>query len=227
MHPSRPSHEVGRYHTVDYSSLLSGDDHENPALFVKGMQDLFAVWEKTGRIITDKYTIRYLAGMSQDGMYMYIDKRLPKVMVIKGKTFDYRVGFFLHELVELQFSVAVGRIQGSILSAAEEDGNSEHITPFSRINYQVAHQIAEALENRYVADSGIDLPAYTAQCDEWIGMIEPLPLEKSPSSLALYPYEDSRDMATMDEIANTGGPESSIALDRGILPGDNNKPFVE
>jgi hypothetical protein len=230
-HPSKHIPAFGQLHGAnkieDYSEFVD-TDHETPALLVKGLHDLYMIWKNAGRIITDKFTIKYAAGMSPDSRLYYRDSRLPPTFKLGGKDVEYDFFFWIHELVETQFAYSVGRLKDSILiDQADLRNKSENITPLAGVNYAVAHQLAETIENAVVRGMGIDLAEYVSECDKWINWLSEQPLIKSPVGLSLYPIEDSGDLDLMHEIVATGGPESEFALPPGVRGGESGHPFNE
>jgi hypothetical protein len=97
----------------------------------------------------------------------------------------------------------------------------------SRIHYQGAHQVAQELEYALVRFMGLDEDDYTAACDRFIAYCIDKPLIESPCDLDLYPYEDEKDMSVLEEIRDTGGPESYMLLPVGQHGGVDGKPFWE
>jgi hypothetical protein len=104
-HPSKHHPEFGQLRgkdkVTDYSSW-GNTDHETPALLLQGVTDLYNIWKGAGRIITDRFSIKYAAGMSQHGMLYYRDCRLPPTMKLGGKDVEYDIFWFVHELVEVR-----------------------------------------------------------------------------------------------------------------------------
>jgi hypothetical protein len=205
--------------------LYGTTDLENPALLLKGWQDLFEIWRKAGNIITTKYTIKYGAGISYHGDYYYRDKRLPDVMVIDGKPFAYDLAWFVHELTELSMARWVGGLKDRILIASAEQGKPQHISSMATVCYMVAHQQAETIENTIVRQSGVDLNKYNDQCQQWVDWLQDQPLEISPAGLSLYPYRDAGDWDVLAEIVSTGGPESQALLPTGVEGGIGDAPW--
>ena len=231
MHPSRPCHATGMPKSPsgdrpeDYAAYGS-TDLENPPLLLKGWQDLFTMWKTAGFIITDKYTIKYTAGMSINGYEYYRDKRLPATMNIDGREFEYDLPFFAHELTELSMAKWIGERKSHILIASEKDGKNQGISNIYGVPYLVAHQQAETIENALVRASGIDLKKYTDQCQEWVDWLLEQPLERSPVGLSLYPYKDAHDYDTLNEIVKTGGPVSAMMLPVGVEGGETDAPYL-
>jgi hypothetical protein len=95
------------------------------------------------------------------------------------------------------------------------------------VEYPIAHQFAETIENACVRASGIDMDEYVTRCDQWIDWLGEQPLIRSPQGLILYPYEDSEATDVMTEIVKTGGPESEMNLPAGVKGGSSGNPFNE
>ena len=229
-HPSRPCHSTGMPRSPsgdkpDDYSLYGSTDLENQPLLLKGWTDLYQMWKRGGFIITDRFTIKYAAGISYNGYQYFRDKRLPKVMTIDGKDIEYDLFWFCHELTELGMAKWMGTLKDHVLIASDLEGHPQHHSNMGTIPYLVAHQQAETVENALVKASGIDLDKYNAQCQVWVDWLVQQPLEKSPSGLSLYPYRDAKDYDTLNEIVATGGPVSAMMLPVGVEGGETDAPW--
>lgn len=135
MHPSRPCHATGMPKSPsgdrpENYELYGSTDLENPALLLKGWQDLFDIWKRAGQIITDKYTIKYGGGISYHGTYYYRDRRLPATMEFNGKQVEYDLFWFCHELTELSMARWVGQCKDEALIASDERGTPSASAPW-------------------------------------------------------------------------------------------------
>ena len=91
-----------------------------------------------GMKVDRTYDDPYLAGMSQDHRRLYIDKRVPKKLTVKGKTFDPAKYLGVHEKTERKYMDA-------------------------GMKYQPAHRLALKAERRAVEADGIEWNGYQAQ----------------------------------------------------------------
>ena len=200
----------------DYSHFPE-TDNEDDGLFLNVMWDIYQIFKSNGRCITDLYTIKYAAGISRDGDWYFRDMRLDPVMVIDGRELEYDFPWCIHECIEREVAQGIGSTRQTILTtaSARNPGAVLRGVTMDRIPYRGAHQIAEMLENKIITLLGYDLAAYTGKCATFAKYCADRPLEVSPDSLDLYSYEDSLDLAALDEIAKTGGPVSEITLPRG------------
>lgn len=232
-HSAKPHGTFAKDPDEDYSEY--GDDvHMNDALFVKGYRDLYELWKAAGAIIVDQFDVKYAAGISNQGLCYYRDRSLPAtmdVLTLDGSTVavEYDLLWWLHETTEWSIAVIMGEHKDILIGQIARMNLSSPYTigPVSRIHYRVAHQAAEALEERLVQAMGLDVEDYVRACDQMIAQAGSADLTLSPRDLDLYPYEDEGDMPALNEIAKTGGPASYMLYQPGIQGGSDGRPFYE
>lgn len=232
-HPCKPHGAFAKDPNEDYSEY--GDDvHMNDALFVKGYRDLFELWKAAGAVVTDRFDVLYAAGISNQGLCYYRDRSLPAtvdVLAVDGSTVavEYDLLWWVHETVEWAEAVIMGRHKDVLIGqiALRDPSSPYTVGPVSRIHYRVAHQLAEAAEERLAQAMGLDVDDYVRACDEMIKQAGDAELSVSPRDLDLYPYEDECDMDALQAIADSGGPASYLLYETGVQGGSDGRPFYE
>lgn len=116
-----------------------------------------------------KHDIPYLAGYSQDGKTIYIDRHLPKSFVFRGRTVEVDRFLILHEEVEKTLIDQLG------------------------LHYLHAHQIATRAEEAAVHAQRITWKAYDRFMQKYVKRIGDERLSKVPADLDLKPYRDYHD----------------------------------
>jgi hypothetical protein len=116
-----------------------------------------------------KHDIPYLAGYSQDGKTIYIDRHMPKTMKYQGRNIDTDRYLILHEEVE------------------------KTLIDQLNLHYLHAHQIASRAEQAAVRAAGIRWRDYDRFMQENVKHIGDERLEKVPADLDLKPYRDEHD----------------------------------
>jgi hypothetical protein len=115
------------------------------------------------------HDIPYLAGYSQDGKTIYIDRHLPKTFTFRGRTIDVDRFLILHEEVEKTLIDQLG------------------------LHYLHAHQIATRAEEAAVHAQRITWKAYDRFMQKYVKAIGDERLTKVPDDLDLKPYRDYHD----------------------------------
>jgi hypothetical protein len=115
------------------------------------------------------HDIPYLAGYSQDGKTIYIDRHLPKSFTFRGRTIDVDRFLILHEEVEKTLIDQLG------------------------LHYLHAHQIATRAEEAAVHAQKITWKAYDRFMQKYVKAIGDERLSKVPADLDLKPYRDYHD----------------------------------
>ncbi|MHB8253274.1 MAG: hypothetical protein ACYDEV_06135 [Acidiferrobacter sp.] len=129
--------------------------------------------------------IPYLAGYSQDGRTIYIDRHLPPSFTNKGHTVQVDRYLILHEAVEKSLIDELG------------------------LHYLHAHQIATRAEESAVRADRISWRAYDAFMQQYVKAIGDERLTHVPADLDLKPYRDEHDrdlMARMEKAEMSGAP---------------------
>ena len=115
------------------------------------------------------HDIPYLAGYSQDGKTIYIDRHMPSTMRFRGRDFDTDRFLILHEEVEKTLIDQLG------------------------LHYLHAHQIASRAEQAAVRAAGIRWRDYDRFMQKYVKHIGDERLTKVPADLDLKPYRDEHD----------------------------------
>ena len=116
-----------------------------------------------------RYDIPYLAGYSQDGKTIYIDRHLPKIWNYQGRRIEVDRYLILHEEVE---KTLIDRLN---------------------LHYLHAHQIATRAEAAAIKADKISWRAYDAFMQKYVKKIGDERLTRVPANLDLKPYRDEHD----------------------------------
>src|SRR5712672_788789 len=116
------------------------------------------------------HDIPYLAGYSQDGKTIYIDRHMPKTMKFRGREVDTDRFLILHEEVE---KTLIDQLD---------------------LHYLHAHQIATRAEEAAVRAAGIAWRDYDRFMQKYVKRIGDERLTKVPADLDLKPYRDEHDL---------------------------------
>lgn len=135
-----------------------------------------------------KHDIPYLAGYSQDGKTIYIDRHLPKSFTFRGRTIDVDRFLILHEEVEKTLIDQLG------------------------LHYLHAHQIATRAEEAAVHAQRVTWKAYDRFMQKYVKKIGDERLAKVPVDLDLKPYRDYHDYELLRQM------EQHLARDRVLAP---------
>src|SRR5437763_15316411 len=115
------------------------------------------------------HDIPYLAGYSQDGKTIYIDRHMPRSFRLRGKEIDTDRFLILHEDVEKTLIDQLG------------------------LHYLHAHQIATRAEQAAVRAAGSEGRAYDRRMQKHVQTIGDERLTKVPADLDQKPYRDEHD----------------------------------
>jgi hypothetical protein len=133
-----------------------------------------------------KHDVPYLAGYSNDGKIIYIDRHMPPTMKFRGREIDTDRFLILHEEVEKTLIDQLG------------------------LHYLHAHQIAARAEEAAVRAAGILWRDYDRFMQKHVKTIGDERLTKVPADLDLKPYRDEHDndlvQRMLDCIARGEGP---------------------
>jgi hypothetical protein len=124
------------------------------------------------------HDIPYLAGYSQDGKTIYIDRHMPKMMKVRGREVDTDRFLILHEEVE------------------------KTLIDQLNLHYLHAHQIATRAEEAAVRAAGIGWRDYDRFMQKNVKKIGDERLKKVPADLDLKPYRDEHDFELMQRMAD-------------------------
>jgi hypothetical protein len=127
--------------------------------------------------IDRNHDIPYLAGYSNDGKTIYIDRHMPKVWKYRKREIDTDRYLILHEEVEKTLIDQLG------------------------LHYLHAHQIATRAEQAAVRAAGISWHAYDRFMQKFVKEIGDERLTKIPADLDLKPYRDEHDDDLLKRMA--------------------------
>jgi hypothetical protein len=116
-----------------------------------------------------KHDIPYLAGYSEDGKTIYIDRHMPKSFKYRGRVIETDRFLILHEEVEKTLIDQLG------------------------LHYLHAHQIATRAEQAAVRACGVDWRDYDHFMQKYVKRIGDERLTKVPDDLDTKPYRDEHD----------------------------------
>jgi len=137
------------------------------------------------------HDIPYLAGYSDDGKIIYIDRHMPKSFRYQGREIDTDRYLILHEEVE------------------------KTLIDQLNLHYLHAHQIASRAEQAAVRAAGIRWRDYDAFMQKNVKHIGDERLTKVPADLDLKPYRDEHDYELVQRmlacIAKGQAPEGITA----------------
>jgi hypothetical protein len=117
-----------------------------------------------------KHDIPYLAGYSNDGKTIYIDRHMPQSFRFRGRTINTDRYLILHEEVE---KTLIDQLD---------------------LHYLHAHQIAQRSEQAAVRAAGVSWRAYDKFMQKYVKHIGDERLTKVPADLDTKPYRDEHDM---------------------------------
>lgn len=124
------------------------------------------------------HDIPYLAGYSQDGKIIYIDRHMPKMMKFRGRDIYTDRFLILHEEVE------------------------KTLIDQLNLHYLHAHQIATRVEEASVRAAGIGWRTYDRFMQKYVKRIGDERLRKVPADLDLKPYRDEHDFELLQRMAD-------------------------
>src|ERR1700676_3631345 len=126
-------------------------------------------WFVSSLMLDRAHDIPYLAGYSQDGKTIYIDRHMPKFMKFRGREVDTDRFLILHEEVE------------------------KTLIDQLNLHYLHAHQIACRAEEAAVRAAGVLWRDYDRFMQKHVKTIGDERLTKVPADLDLKPYRDEHD----------------------------------
>ena len=131
---------------------------------------------RRAKIIDRNHDIPYLAGYSNDGKTIYIDRHMPKVWKYQGREIDTDRYLILHEEVEKTLIDQLG------------------------LHYLHAHQIATRAEQAAVRAAGINWRDYDEFMQKFVKEIGDERLTKVPADLDEKPYRDEHDYDLLERM---------------------------
>ncbi len=136
--------------------------------------------------ISRDYDIPYVAGYSQDGRTIYIDRHLPESLKIGRKVILTDRFVALHEIVE------------------------KALLDQLRLHYLHAHQIALRTEQAAVRAAGIRWRDYDRFTKKNSKLIAEEQLTKVPAELDLTPYSDEEDFPTLERLVKAANKPRKV-----------------
>jgi len=124
---------------------------------------------RRAKVLDRKHDIPYLAGYSNDGKTIYIDRHMPATWRYRGREIDTDRFLILHEEVE------------------------KTLIDQLHLHYLHAHQIATRAEEAAVRAAGIRWHDYDRFMQKYVKRIGDERLKKVPADLDLKPYRDEHD----------------------------------
>jgi hypothetical protein len=153
-----------------------------------------------------EHDIPYLAGYSNDGKIIYIDRHMPKAMKFRGREVETDRFLILHEEVEKTLIDQLG------------------------LHYLHAHQIAARAEEAAVRAAGILWRDYDRFMQKHVKTIGDERLKKVPADLDLKPYRDEHDLdllKRMSEAVDAGKTPKGIDRQRVKQALDRHAPELK
>ena len=126
-----------------------------------------------------RHDIPYLAGYSEDGKTIYIDRHMPRSFKFQARTVGTDRFLILHEEVEKTLIDQLG------------------------LHYLHAHQIATRAEEAAVRAAGITWRKYDQFMQKYVKTIGDERLTKVPKDLDLKPYRDEHDDDLLRRMLNS------------------------
>jgi hypothetical protein len=123
-----------------------------------------------------QHDIPYLAGYSQDGKTIYIDRHMPKSFKFRGRVIDTDRYLMLHEEVEKTLIDQLG------------------------LHYVHAHQIATRAEQAAVRAARVSWRAYDRFMQKYVKRVGDERLTKVPRDLDYKPYRDEHDVDLIERM---------------------------
>jgi hypothetical protein len=146
------------------------------------MADVLRAIVSRAKSVDRSHDIPYLAGYSQSGETIYIDRHMPKSFVVDGRRIETDRFLVLHEVVEKALLDELG------------------------LNYLHAHQIALRTERAAVEALGVPWKSYDGHTKENEKQIGDERLKNVPNDLDLTPYRDEKDFSTLQRIISAIHP---------------------
>jgi len=131
---------------------------------------------RRAKTIDREHDIPYLAGYSQDGKTIYIDRHMPRSFDYRGQEVDTDRFLILHEEVEKTLIDQLG------------------------LHYMHAHQIALRAEQAAVRAAGVRWRDYDRFMQQFIKHFGDERLTKVPADLDLRPYRDEHDVDLLSRM---------------------------
>lgn len=140
--------------------------------------------------VNRSYDVPYLGGSSKDGKTVYIDRRVPQVLNVAGKSVDPAKYLSVHETTE------------------------NHLMTKQGLSYEDAHHQATTAERAAVQKDGLDWKSYEAHMDGLLSNIEHENPKSPPPDLYTKPYPHDK-QELLQRRANMNQGLASYTLRRG------------
>lgn len=165
----------------------------SPAFLAKSLQDprVVHILDRV-RMIDATHDVPYLGGISNDGTTVYIDRRLPRVLDIRGVKVDVWKHIAIHEAIEHALMVGLG------------------------LEYRRAHHIATRVEEASLEHLGVEPKPYENRLRPYIRKADAETVTNPPPDLYKKPYTDEKDkpeLARLKGATAAAGPGQASAKD--------------
>jgi hypothetical protein len=160
------------------------------------MSEVVKALRRRVRKVDHACDVPYIAGCSQDGRTVYIDRHLPRSFRSWTLKRVYVAPFLTtHEIVE------------------------KALLDELKLHYLHAHQIALRTERAAVEAAGLSWSAYESFMKEHEKPIEEEKLQRVPRDLDLTPYRDEKDFALLQRLVSRARRKAQNGTDNGVRPG--------
>jgi hypothetical protein len=150
--------------------------HKSEDIQDKVLLDAVQAIRRRVRVINRDYDVPYIAGYSQDGHTVFIDRHLPRSFRWLMRIVRVEPFLLTHEIVE------------------------KALLDELRLHYLHAHQIALRAERDAVKAAGVAWWAYQRFMKQHEKAIEEEKLVKVPANLDLTPYRDEKDFELLQRL---------------------------
>ena len=154
--------------------IANGDDNDDDAMLDRAID---AMVRRVKKVDYD-HDIPYVAGYSNDGQTVFIDRHLPRTFRYQGRSVAVERYLIVHEEVEKTLIDRLG------------------------LDYLHAHEIATRAEKAAVCAAHISWQSYDRFMQHYVRVMHDKPLSRIPADLDLTPYREEHDtelMARMKE----------------------------
>jgi hypothetical protein len=144
------------------------------------------------RTINTDYEICYLAGYSEDGKTIYIDKRLPRYLELKdGRKLDIYAPLVTHEVWEYALEYGLREAAPEQEKHFNNWVKQKNLKKNSGYEYPFAHEKATGKEREWVESNGIDWNEYQNYILKEVEKLKDF--KEAPSDLDTKPEKDIHD----------------------------------
>ena len=151
------------------------------------------------KTINTNYEVSYLAGYSNDGKTIYIDKRLPRYMTLKdGRKYDVYPPLIEHESWERALERGDAVISPEQGKAFQDWLDHKHLKKPSGYKYPFAHELATGKEREIVEGDGVAWDEYQNYMLEEVKKLKGF--SEAPPDLDTKPEIDTHDYHRLHKI---------------------------